>query len=634
MISAADLFLPTTVQERVAPELARGALTDRKVAAFQVIGRLAPGATIQEAEAELDGMARRLEHSREDRDGAQRTAQRVQLVRGGRLLPVPDRNLPMLMSFPLLISGLTLWIAGASVAHMLLARTAARSRELAVRLSLGASRARLMRQLLTETALISLLASGISLILTWWSLASFGDILSVLPGYVQLALPLDLRSVLFTGVIATMTGMGIGVVQAFEMTRRGLNDALKAGSNWRLRKYKALSSRNLLVLQQVAASVMILMLTAWVAIGFRRLADTRLGFFDIRNLHMMSLDPVRDGYDAARARQFLEELRDRVRALPGVRDAAIAHTRPFTGLGTRRSASLVEDSVTRSLPKIEVEAVGHGLLETAGVRLVSGHSFSAGKQGGAPEAVINAKLAAEIAGDETALGKLIEIAGERYQVVGVAGNVRRTMLFEPQRPVLYRLVKPEELERPSHEGVALLVRIDRGVDAASAVRKMLGAKDREITVFAATTLADELAKTMWLARYTADIYSVIGVFGLVLALTGLAGVTAQAVIRRTKEIGIRIALGAQYGAVIRMVMREGMVLVVAGTVAGLASALAIARLMGSHMDSLAATLDFSITNPIVSAGAPLLLALVSLAACWAPARRSAKVDPATALRAE
>ena len=633
MLTAADLFLPTTVQEQVAPELARGALTDRKVAAFQVIGRLAPGATMHQAEAEFDGMARRLEQSRGDTEAGQNTARRVQLVRGGRLLPVPDRNLPMLMSFPLLMNGLMLWIAGASVAHMLLARTAARSRELAVRLSLGASRARLVRQLLTETVLIALLAGVIGLGLSWWSLASFEDLLIVMPGYVQLALPLDLRAVLFTAAIAIASGVAIGALQALETTRRGLNDALKAGSDSRLRKYKALSSRNLLVLQQVAASVMILMLTAWVAIGFRRLSDAQLGF-DIRNLHMMSLDPVRDGYGAGRARQFLEGLSDRVRVLPGVREAAIAQTGPFTGLGTRRPASIVEGSATRSLPKIQVEAVGRGLLETAGIQLISGRSFSAGKQGGAPEAVINAKLAAEITGDETALGKLIDIGGERYEVVGVVVNVRRAMLFEPQQPVLYRLVKAEELERPTHEGVALLVRTDPGVDAAGAVRRMLGGKDGDVTVFAATTMTDEVKKTMWLARYTADIYSVIGVFGLVLALTGLAGVTAQAVVRRTKEIGIRIAVGAPHSAVVRMIMREGMVLVAVGTVAGLASALAIARLMGAHMDSLAATIDFRITDPIVSVAAPLLLALVSLAACWAPARRSGKVDPVKALRAE
>jgi hypothetical protein len=264
-------------------------------------------------------------------------------------------------------------------------------------------------------------------------------------------------------------------VQAYETTRRGLNEALKAGGDSRLRKYKALSSRNLLVLQQVAASLIILMLTAWVAIGFRRLADAQLGF-DSRNLHMMALDPVRDGYGGDRARQFLEELSDQVRALPGVRDAAIAQTRPFTGLGTGRRASLVEGSDTRSLSRIQVEAVGQGLLETARIQMISGRPFSAGKQGGTPEAVINAKLAAEIAGDETALGKLIDIGGERYEIVGVAGNVRRAMLFEPQQPMLYRLVKAEELERPTHQGVALLVRTDPGVDAADAVRKMIGAK--------------------------------------------------------------------------------------------------------------------------------------------------------------
>jgi ABC-type antimicrobial peptide transport system permease subunit len=208
------------------------------------------------------------------------------------------------------------------------------------------------------------------------------------------------------------------------------------------------------------------------------------------------------------------------------------------------------------------------------------------------------------------------------------------MLFEAQQPILYRLVKAEELERPTREGVALLVRANPGTDAAAAVRGMLSAKDGGVTVFGATTMTGELKKTMWLARYTAAVYTVIGVFGLVLALTGLAGVTAQAVIRRTKEIGIRIALGAREYAVIGMVMREGMAIIAVGTIVGVVSTLAVARLMGSHMDLLAATLDFKITSPIVSVGAPLLLALVSLAACWAPARRSAKVDPATALRAE
>lgn len=633
MLTAADLFLSTTVQEQVAPELARGALSDRKVAAFQIVGRLAPGATMMEAEAELDGMARRIEQARGDKGAKESTARRVQLVRGGRLLPVPDRNLPMLMSFPLLLNGLTLWIAGASVAHMLLARTAARSRELAVRLSLGASRARLVRQLLTETMLIALLAGGVGLGLSWWSLTSLGDLLLLMPEYFELAVPIDTRSVLITFAAAIAAGIAIGAVQAFETIGRGLNDTLKAGGDSRLRKFKALGSRNMLVIQQVAASLMILMLTAWVAIGFRRLADIPLGF-DTRNLHMMSVDPVRDGYSPDRARRFLEELPEQVRSLSGVRDAAIAQTRPFTGIGTRRPATLVDGSVTRSLPKIQVEVVGRELLDVARVPLMSGRSFRTGKQGGVPEAVINAKLAVEIAGQETAVGKLIDIGGERYEVVGVAANVRRTMLFEQQQHVLYRLVKTEELKQPTHQGVALLVRTDPGVDAGSAVRSMLRARDGDVTVFATTTVEDELRKTMWLATYTAAVYSVIGIFGLVLALTGLAGVTAQAVIRRTKEIGIRIALGAQHHSVIRMVMREGMVLVLLGTVAGLFSALAIARLMGAHMESLAATLDFSITSPTIVIGAPLLMTLVSLAACWAPARRSTKVDPATALRAE
>ncbi|MBX9601617.1 MAG: ABC transporter permease [Bryobacteraceae bacterium] len=635
MMAAADLFLPTSIQTRVAPELGSGALTDRRVAAFQLFGRLRPGVKVSEAENALDTMARNLEQQRND-PGKDHKGRRVTLLPGGRLIPVRDEDLPTVTAFPAILVGLMLWIASANVATMLLARALARRKEIAVRLAIGAGRGRILRQLLTESMLLAIAGGAVGLLFAYWSNSTTEWFRPIIPNYMDLQLRISWTAAGVTFLLSALTGILFGLAPALAATRSDIASALKSGGA--TRGFRWFSTRNILVLQQVAGSLALLLMTGFIILGFQRTANVDVGF-DTSNLYTMSLDPVRDGYSAEQARDFFDKLPAKVREIDGIVAATLTQSAPLNLFGGQSIVATKQDFLdeaagTRVKPT-RIEHVGSGYFETIGIPLVAGRGFQTpDERGEARVVVVNENMARNFWPNTTAVGQTVDLQGKRYEVVGVARNVRSTFVIDEGANGAYLPVAQSAYATPSAQGVTLMVRSRPGIDVITAVRRLVSSQDANVTVFHADSIENQVRNLLLLVKITTVLYGAIGLFGLLLAAIGLAGVTAYAVVQRTKEIGIRMALGARRLDVVRLVMREGTWMVAVGTVFGFAAAYALVQTASTYLSALSQVLQTSMTDPLLLIGAPLLLAGLALAACYWPARRSTRIDPLAALREE
>jgi predicted permease len=660
MFFAADVWLPVSVGGRVAPELADNALERRDLTMFQVVGRLKPGVTTARAEAELDAMARQMESEFGSAD-QYRKGRGVLLLQAGRLIPIRKQDLPFLTGFVIVLAGLVVLIACANVANMMLARAAERRREIAVRLALGASRFRLIRQLLTESMLLAAGAGVLGFCICAWLMHGVSQARMPTPMPMTWHLQPDLRVLLFALALTVLTGLAFGLAPALQATRMDLTPALKEGGNVRFRRHRRLSLRNLLVVQQVAGSLALLLLTAFLVIGVRKTVGTEVGF-DPRRLYLISLDPVRDGYSPERAAAFFPKLLERVQGLPSVTAASLTDTVPVSMNGngwvpfTTAGAGDANSRVVHGALKY---TVGKDYFETLGIPIVLGRGFrKADEANDAPAVIVSEKLVREYWKGEDPLGRRIETGsyeanpypggiflgtfdyragtlGRRrvVEVVGVAKDAKMDLMMAGVPPVLYFPLRPADYAHPSLQGVTLMVRAAPGVDAAGAVWREVSAMDANLTPFNARTMPEQVDRFIFVFRVATYTYGVIGVSGLILAAAGLAGVTAYSVAQRGREIGIRIALGARSGDVLRLVMKEGAVLVAVGTIVGLAGAWAGSRLVSSA-ESVAAKAIATTSDPLVVVGIPVLLAGLALLACYVPARRSLRIDPVVALRQE
>ena len=653
---AADLWLPVSVDARIAPELAGNALERRDLTMFQVAGRLRPGVTEAAAEAELDAVAQQLAQSYGEADKDQR-GRRILLLGGGKILPIRKQDLPFFKEFLLVLGGLVLLIACANVANMMLARAADRRKEIAVRLAMGASRARLIRQLLTESVMIAASAAAPALLLSIWLMHLLSKIRMPLPIPISFDLTPDWRALLFTLAVTLVTGIAFGLAPALQATRTDLTPALKEGGIVRLRKHRRFSLRNALVLCQMAASLTLLLLTGYMGLGIQSTLGIQEGF-NPRNLYLISLDPVRDGYSAERAVDFLQKLLDRVKQLPSVADACLTDTVPVAiGGDAGVTFSTPGRDAARELHWARRHTVGRGYFETAAIPILAGRGFrKEDEASGAAAVIVSEELMRAYWKGEDVLGRRIEVGngevsgglgampgtidfrstvlgkGRRaFEVVGVAKDVTEDLVVSKKHPVIYFPLHPPDYGQPSLRGVTVMVRAAPGADVISAVRHEVSAMDSSLTPFNARSMTEQIAQFMSALKAASWTYGLIGVFGLILASVGLAGVTAYTVTQRGHEIGIRMALGAQKRDVLGLVMREGATLVTAGTITGLAFAWAGIRALSGIFFSVASVQS---SDPMLLVGAPMLLAGVALIACYLPARRAMRIDPAVALRAE
>lgn len=652
----ADVWLPASSDAGGIPELADNALERRDLKMFQMTGRLKPGVTVERAEKTLDAVARQIEHYYGD-PGGERGGRRVTLAPGGKVLPIRRQDRPFFIEVLLLLGSLVLLIACSNVANMMFARAADRHREIAVRLALGAGRPRLIRQLLTESMLVAAAAGVCGFILTLWlmHIASRGRMPYPMP--ISFDLNADWRALLFALAVTGLTGLAAGLVPAVQATRKDLAPALKEGTNIQRRKVHGLSLRNGLMLCQMAGSLTLLLLTGFLGLGIQTTMGVEQGF-DAKNLYLISLDPVRDGYTGAQAAVFLDKVLERIKRLPSVTAATLTDTVPVSVDGNAGAVfSDARADVGNAKHWARKHVVGKDYFETAGIPVLLGRGFH--KEDEAAEAnavVVSEELVRAYWTGEEVLGRRIEIGSDEasagfgavpgtfdfrpgvlgmprqvFEVVGVLADVSEDFVASKKHPAIYFPLHSIDYAQPSLRGLTLMVRGKPGADVLGAIEREIEATDHNVTPFNARSMTEQIAQFMYSLRSAAWTWNLIGAFGLILASVGLAGVTAYSVRQRGHEIGIRMALGAQKTDVLALVMKEGALIVMAGTIIGMALTWAGLRLMSSLFFSVASVKAF---DPLLLAGAPLALSSVALLACYLPARRSLQIDPAVALRGE
>lgn len=648
-VNPADVFLPVTAGGSAAPELQGDVLRDAEADRFQVVARLAGGVSLAAAEAALDTVARGRDAAPAGVDGEmRREGRQVTLLRAGRVGRLTTRQLWLVVGLNGLLVALVLSLACANLAGLLIARAEDRRREMAFRFAVGAGRGRLIRQLLTECLMLALAGGAAGVFFSWSLVRAAESVTAATASPFEMNLRIDLAVCLFVAAVAAAAGVGIGLAPAFAATRRGVTDVLKSGFPASLRGYRRFGFRNLFVGYQVAVSVMLLLVVGYLVIGFQRFSGIDPGF-DTADLTMFEIDPARDGYSPPQAAEMLAEIPERLGALGAVTAAAVAGRAPLgdvfasaagrSGFRVSTAASAgggppVEESVAR-------RRVGAGYFAALGIPVVRGREFakrdqerSEASETTPTPAVVNRTLARRLFGGGGPVGQPLRSADRRYVVVGVVQDSRSSFLDADPAPTMF-LPFPET--RPGGDpprAATVLVRGVAGLDSIAAARRELARFHPELTLFNVRTVNEHLERFDRMIWFNSGQFGGLGLFGLALASLGLASVTAHAVARRRKEIGIRRALGAGRSDVLRLVLREGAVLAAAGAVLGCAGAFLLARSLSSLLADFARMFAASAGDPLLLVGVPVLLVGITFLFCYVPARRAVRIEPASALRAE
>ena len=549
---------------------------------------------------------------------------------------IPTELRALVVVFFSAITALILTFTCANLAGLVLARASARRHELALRLALGIGRGRLVRQLVAESVLLAVVGGAGGLAATYAFIELLTRVVSASPLF-RLAVQLtpDPRVAALTFLVSAATGVALGLLPALAITRTDLVAGLKAHPGAALARYRRLGLRNLFVVYQVTAAMALVVIMGFMISGIRSGAGNP--GFSSEGLSVFSLDPVRDGYSPAQAADFLAALPERLTESNIVEAAALMDSRLFQQFvlpDTTASIPAGGPGAGETIQRVAVHAVGPGFFATFGVPIQRGAEFSnrdvpAGPAADAAlPAVIN-HTAADLFGDTDPLGMVFRLDEKVLQVMGVVKYGLPPPFRVSSTPTVFLPLTVPDLQLPRPQGVAVVVRAD--LDQA---RRALQRVDPNLTMFNARTIGDQLGDLYAVVSYTQAIYAVVGLFALVLASVGLAGVTAHAAMRRRKEIGIRMALGARAPQVLGLVMREGAIMTALGASIGFAFAYALARLLMAVDSQLGQTIVLGTGNPMRLLAGPAVLIAVTALACYLPARRSARLNPLVALREE
>ena len=417
------------------------------------------------------------------------------------------------------------------------------------------------------------------------------------------------------------------LVPAWIASRPMLTNALK-GEDGLARTARPWSLSNILVVAQIAFSLVLLCATGLFLRSLRGASSIDLGFRP-GGVLMMSVDPQVHGYTTTRTKQFLDQLRQRVTTLPGVTSAAWTDVAPLS-IGGRRDGFRVvgQPSGTELEPSVDLYMVTADYFKTLGIRALAGRDFDGESATSPKTAVVNQAFAQRFFKNGSALGHSVIGGGVTYQIIGVVKNAKSRTLGEDFRPILYRSLEQNVGTEPSFLGYSLLIRSDDPANLAAVVRNQINMLDPTLAIFSAETMEQHLHNALFLPRLAGTLFGIFGLTGLILAAVGLYGVVSYSVTRRTREIGIRMALGAPIGAVQRLIVRKGMVLTAIAVALGLPAALAAAKLSSSILYGVRPH-DLATFLAV-----PLFLCAIAWMACWLPARRASRVDPQIALRYE
>jgi macrolide transport system ATP-binding/permease protein len=639
-INPAELFVPITAPAALAPELANDVLHRRNAKEFLAILCLAPGVTMESAEAGLDVITRHLDEQDPSSLVRRDKGRRVTLLSAGTSMPIPRKLKPALIGFFVALMGLIITLACMNLANMLMARGANRRKELAIRLSVGASRFRLIRQMITEGILLSLLGGVAGFALAYALAVLNSHFVPPMTVPIESKVNLDWHAAVFAFGLAIVCGIGFSLAPALQATKADLTPALKEGSALQLPGYRRLGLRNLLMVTQVAASLMLLLLTGFLVLGISKGSSIQTKF-DPHTMYLLSLDPVRDGYTPEKAQALFEKLPERLKTAGPMRSIALAAQPPFSSEvePTQVSAEGSPGS-SRVLQPVAEETVGAGYFATLSEPMLAGREFEERDQRGQPNgsktfslpAVLNESAERRLFGNQNAIGKRVRDDKQSYEVVGVVRDLKDVEGFS--QSIIYLPLTPRDFAQPPAGGITILVRSDAGTDALSSIRNEIAFMNPNLNIFNVETLSAYLDRSRSALRFSIQTYGGIGMFGLALAAIGLAGVTAYAVAQRRKEIAIRMAIGASRAQVLRLVLREGTALVSVGMILGFLGAMVMAKILSALANMFADALRVGTDDPRLLIGAPFLLAAVAMLACYVPARRSAQVDPLKALREE
>ena len=593
-------------------------------------GRLKPGVTPQQADSNLRTVFTNLEQAFPV-DNKGRSAAAVPLL-DARLDPTGrgGNQVTRLSSVLMVVVGIVLLIACGNIANLLLARASKRRREVAIRLALGAKRSRLISQLLTESVMLSILGGAGGLLLAYWSLDAIVAAQLPLPFPADDALALDPRVLAFTVGLALATGILFGLAPALQASKADVvpvlkNELIPSATGGRgLRSFFSL--RQVLVVVQVALSVMSLIAGGLFLRDLRHAQAIDPGFVTSGVL-MANFNLTREGYTPERGALFHDRVIERLRSVPGVQNAAIAQVPPLAG-GLLRSV-LMEgaDTTTKDRVLVQVNTVSPSYFQTMGIPILRGRDFSETDTAMAPEVVVvNETMAQQFWKGEDPIGKRFKFFGntEFTTVVGVARNSKYNGVAEDPLPFIY-----EALKQNYTPGGAIHVRTaGDAAGLATGVRQAIREIDPTLSMFNVRTLEEQVDGSLRQQRMNVILLTGFGVLALLLASIGLYGVASFSVAQRTREIGVRMALGARPSSVLGLVLGNGLALVGIGLGVGLAASFALA----GTMQALVAGVNPR--DPVTFIATPAILGAVALLATYIPARRATRIDPLIALRTD
>jgi len=629
-----DLWVPLMMQPQLMPGL--DLLKNRGTRGLKIIGRLKPGVSVEPAQANVRLLGQQLHKAYPDNwRNFRGEARVVSVLPESQSRVFPEARGPVLgfMGLLMAVVGLVLLIACANVANLLLGRATARRKEMAIRLSLGASRLRLMCQLLTESLLLSVLAGAAGVLMAAWATDLLMAFQPPLPVTLALDLGLDHRVLGFTLGLSLVTGVLFGLAPALHASKAELVVALKDEGAGAPRGYRRSRLRSLLVISQVAVSLLLLIGSG---LFLRSLANAHAidPGFDPENVLLVSVDLGLQGYSEAKGKLFFEQLQERLKALPQVQSTSTAYSLPL-GLGGGRTGIAMEGYQPSPGEDMEIHfnVVGPGYFETMRIPIVRGRSFTEQDRGGAPGVVIvNEAVARRYWPGQDAIGKhmswgWVQDEGQQtypLEVIGIAKDGKYVTLGEDPRPFVYF----PHLQNYEAAMTVLVRTAGNPKSLVDAVRNELRTLDPHLPAFDIKTLTEHLGVTLLPVRMAATLLGLFSVLALVLAAVGIYGVVSYSVSQRTHELGIRLALGAQARDVLKLVIAQGMSLTLIGVAMGLAAAFGVTRFLTFLLYGI------SPTDPLTFAGISVLLAAVALLASYVPARRATKVDPMVALRYE
>jgi putative ABC transport system permease protein len=616
-VLAPDLWIPLRASLRLNGN--EEMLTDRQDLWLVAVGRLAPNRSIGQAQAELSSIATRLRAiypKESDLDGV--SVRPLSLVPGDG-----HRVIAAFMTVLFVVAGLVLIVASTNVSGMLLARAASRQREIAVRIAMGASRARLVRQLATESLVLGLAAGAIGLVLAKWLVAMVMSLVPHLPVQLVVNPTLDARVFGFALGITLVTSVAVGALPAMESTNPDLVPALKLEAGATARRQRV---RSVLLVSQIAVSMLLLVIAGLFGRSLVRARAVDPGFAT-HHIAVVSLDLNLAGYDETRGIAQAQALVTRAKAIPGVSQAAMSAMLPLSG-SAMGFGSIVFDGHPAARGQdgwnADWNVVSPGYFDLLGIPLVRGRAFTASDRPGAPTvAILNETFAMRVFGTTDVVGRTFRNGKRTVTVVGVARNAKYRSLDEPPLNFVY-----VPLTQWYRSQTNLLVRTSTDVNLAGVLRRLVPQFDRRLPVLDQSTMDDQIAFSLFPQRLALWIAGSLGVIALLLAVLGIYGVIAYGVAQRTREIGIRVALGAERHTILGMVLRRGLVLAGVGVLVGAVAAFGATRLISSFLFGVPPTDVLSFT------AATILLSSAAVLASWLPARRAAAVDPMIALRSE